>query len=122
MNNTQTFYSILKKTEECFTFFLPIAIYQTNPITMKKTELILETRQLTDLRCERIFARSNLFEGKSLADRNIFLPAMNRKYVQKPTNISEYLLEILSEKALQVMINFEQRFLALNFEKLACPF
>ena len=47
---------------------------------------------------------------------------MNRKDVQKPTNFSEYFLKNLSEKELQVMIIFEQRFLALNFEKLGCPF
>ena len=67
-------------------------------------------------------ARRHLAEGKSEAEKTISIPAMKRKYVQKPSNISEKLWQKLSENGMKVLIYFEQGFIAFKFEKLWCPF
>ena len=67
-------------------------------------------------------AKSDLAEGMSLAEREISGPAMKRKYVQKPANISEYLFQNLPEKELKASIKFEHRFFDFKFEKLRCSF
>ena len=59
-------------------------------------------------------ARRHLSEGKSQAEKTISVPAMKRKYVQKPSNISENLWQNLSENEMKVLINFEQGFIAFN--------
>ena len=51
---TEIVYSILKKSEDYFNFFLLNAVCRTNPETMRKTEMMLEARNLYDLRRERI--------------------------------------------------------------------
>ena len=70
----------------------------------------------------QFFPKSDFTEGKPLAERPISVPSMKREYVQKPTNISEYILQKLSEKEVKVLINFEQRLLAFTFEKFDVPF
>ena len=42
LNITEIFHSIPKKIEGSFKFFLLSAVYRSNPVTMKKIEIILE--------------------------------------------------------------------------------
>ena len=51
---TEIVYSILKRTEEYFKYFLLNAVYRTNPVTMRKIEMILEARKMFVFHCERI--------------------------------------------------------------------
>ena len=67
-------------------------------------------------------ARSDLAKGMSMAEKTVSVPAMTRKHVQKPGNISEQLFQNLSGKETMFLIEFEQGFLAFKLEKLRCPF
>ena len=63
-------------------------------------------------------ARSDLTEGKLPAEQTNSVPAMKRKYVQKPTDISHYLVQKLPESEIKVLTNFEQGFHAFKCEKI----
>ena len=84
------FFSIVKKIEQYFNFFLLNAVYLNNPAIMKK-----KMKQYWKLEIQMIFAlreslaRSDLAKGMSMAEKTVSVPAMTRKHVQKPGNISE---------------------------------
>ena len=65
-----------------------------------------------------VLAKRHLARGKSLFETTTSVPAMKRKYLQKPSKISEKLLQNLSENEMKVLNNFEQGFIAFKFEKL----
>ena len=63
-------------------------------------------------------ARRHLAAGESQAEKTFPVPDMKRKFVQKPSKISEKLWQNLSENEKKVLTIFEQGFIAFKFEKL----
>ena len=120
---TENFYSILKKIEGSFNFFLLSAVYRTNPVTMKKN-----WNHIGRLRYKRPSLWENPLQDATwpkvihwLREPFLFLQ-WNVNMYKKTTNISERFLQNLSEKKWRYRTISNKDFSLSNLKNFDVPF